>query len=167
VIGYILIGQNHLYVKMLVNRVSAIRKCFRRFCTVCKSEISVPCQPSGRRVIPFGRPAVQSFIHPDKVVFRPDAHQLRNIRPNDMSYRLDAHQTKASSIRMTWIPVLTFLFVEKLRAAPACIRPDISAARPNDPQCSIKPYIFFPKANMGRLLQLSGRRGFPSGRATP
>jgi membrane-associated phospholipid phosphatase len=27
--------------------------------------------------------------------------------------------------------------------------------------------IFFPKANMGRLLQPSGRRGFPSGHATP
>jgi hypothetical protein len=45
---------------------------------------------------------------------------------------------KASSVRTTWIPVRTFLCVEKLRTAPACICPDVSAAHPDDTQCSTK-----------------------------
>jgi hypothetical protein len=52
---------------------------------------------------------------------------------------------------MTWIPVWTFLYVEKLRTAPACIRPDDSAARLDDPQCSIKPQDFFPKHRYGKI----------------
>jgi hypothetical protein len=112
--------------------------------------ISVPCQLSGRCGILSGRPAVQS-----------------SSRPDDVSYRPDAYQTKASSVRTTWIPVRTFLCVEKLQTAPACICPDVSAAYPDDFQCSTKVQIFFPKSNMGRLLQSSRRRGFPSGRATP
>jgi hypothetical protein len=59
-----------------------------------------------------------------------------------MSYRLDAHLSKASSVRTTWIPVRTFLCVEKLQTAPACIRPDYSAARPDDTQCSTKALGF-------------------------
>jgi hypothetical protein len=51
-------------------------------------------------------------------------------------------------------------------SALACIRPDDSAARPNDSQCLTKLQIFFPKSNMGRLLQPSRRCGFPSGCAT-
>jgi hypothetical protein len=50
---------------MLFNRDSAIQKCFRKFCTVCKSEKSVPCQPSGRHVIPSGRPSVHTSSRPD------------------------------------------------------------------------------------------------------
>jgi hypothetical protein len=45
----------------------SIHKCSRRFCTVCKSKNLVPCQPSGRRVIPSGRPAVQCINRPDDV----------------------------------------------------------------------------------------------------
>jgi hypothetical protein len=112
------VGQNHFVVKMLFNRDSTIQSTSRRFCAIYKSENSIPCQPSGRCVILSGRPALQSFSHPD-----------------DMSYRPDTHQTKVSSVRTTWIPVQTFLCVEKLRTAPACIRPDVSAARPDDSQC--------------------------------
>jgi hypothetical protein len=144
------VGQNHFVVKILFNMDSTIQNTSRRFYADYKSENSIPCQPSGRRVIPFGRPVVQSFS-----------------LPNDMSYRLDTHQTKASSVWTTWIPVWTFLCVEKLRTATACIRPDVSTARPDNSQCSIKLQIFFPKSNMGRLLQPSGRHGFLSGRATP
>jgi len=61
-----------------------------------------------------------------------------------MSYRPDAHQTKASSVWTTWIPVRTFLYVEKLRTAPACIRSDNS-------QCSIKLQDFFPKHRDGKI----------------
>jgi hypothetical protein len=78
-------------------------------------------------VLPSRRPAVQYIS-----------------RPN-------AHQTKASSVRTTWIPVRTFLCVEKLRTVPSCIRPDDSAARLNDPQCSIKPQDFFPKHRYGKI----------------
>jgi len=109
------VGQNHFVVKMLFNRDSTIQSTSRRFYAYYKSKNLIPCQPSGRRVIPSGRPAVQSFSLSD-----------------DVSYRLDAHQTKESFVRMTWIPVRTFLCVEKLRIAPACIRPDVSATRPED-----------------------------------
>jgi hypothetical protein len=124
---------------MLFIRDSAIQKCSRRFCTICKSENSIPYQPSGRRVISSDHPAVQCIN-----------------RPNDVAYHPDAHQTKASSIRMTWIPVRTLLCVEKLRTASACIRPDISATCLDDSQCSIKLQDFFPNTDMGRLLQPSG-----------
>jgi hypothetical protein len=52
---------------------------------------------------------------------------------------------------MTWIPVRTFLYVEKLRTAPACIRSDVSAAHPDDSQCSIKLHDFFPKHRYGKI----------------
>jgi hypothetical protein len=71
---------------------------FQKFCTVCKSENLVPCKQYGRCVIPSGHPTVQCIS-----------------RPEDMSNRSDAHQTKASSVRTTWIPVRTFLCVEKLQ----------------------------------------------------
>jgi hypothetical protein len=143
------VGQNHFVVKMLFNKDSTIQSTSRKFCADNKSENSIPCQPSGRCVIPSGRPTIQSFSH-----------------PGDVSYCSDSHQTKASPIRMTWIPIQTFLYVEKLRTAPDCICPDVSTTRPDDSQCSTKLQIFFPKSNMGRLLQLSGRHGFLSGRAT-
>jgi hypothetical protein len=72
-------------------------------------------------------------------------------RPDDVSNCPEAHQTKASSVRTMWIPVWTFLCVEKLRTAPSCIRLDDSAARPDDPQCSIKPQDFFPKQRYGKI----------------
>jgi hypothetical protein len=134
------VGQNLFFVKMIFNRDSAIQKCFQKICTVCKSENSVPCQPSGRRVISSGHPAIQSIS-----------------RPNDVSYHPDALQTKASSVRITSIPVRTFICVEKLQTTVACIRPDDSAARPDDSQCSIKLQDFFQNTDMGRLLQPSGR----------
>jgi hypothetical protein len=87
------VGQNHFFVKMLVIMDFAIQKCSRRFCTVCKSENSASCQSSERHVIPSGSWAVQCINHLD-----------------DVTYHLDAHQTKASSIRTTWILVGTFLY---------------------------------------------------------
>jgi len=140
------IEQNHFVVLMLFNRVSTIQKCFQKILHSFQVRKLVPCQPSGRRVIPSGRPVVQS-----------------SSRLDDVSYCPNAHQTKASSVWKTWIFVRTFLYVEKLRTAPACIRPNVSAARPNNSQCSIKLQDFFTNAEMGRLLQPSRQRGFPSG----
>jgi hypothetical protein len=148
VIGYILFGQNHLYVKMLCNRDSAIQKCFGKFCTNCKLEKPVPCQPSGRCVIPFGRPSVHT-----------------SSRPDDVSYCPDARQTKASSVRTTWISVRTLLCIEKLLFQLTSIQ---TSQQPVRTPLSIRPsFRFFPKSNMGKLLQSSRRRGFPSRRASP
>jgi hypothetical protein len=71
------------------------------------------------------------------VTYCPDA-QLSKHHPSRRS------STKASSVRTTWIFVQTFLCVEKLRTAPASIRPDVSTARLDDSQCSIKLQDFFP-----------------------
>jgi hypothetical protein len=65
------------------------------------------------------------------------------------------------------LSVRTFLRVEKLRIAPAYICPDISAAHPDDSQCSTSFGISFQNTVMGRLLQPSGRCGFLSGHAHP
>jgi hypothetical protein len=59
------VGQNHFFVMMLFNRDSAIQSASRRFCTVSKSENSVPSQSSRQHDIPSGCPTVQSIIQPD------------------------------------------------------------------------------------------------------
>lgn len=132
----------------LCNKDSVIQKCFRRFCTVCKSEKSVPCQPFERRDIPSECPSVHSSSCPD-----------------DVSYCPDARQTKASYVRTTWISVRTHLCIEKLLFQLAFVG---TSQQPVRTLLSIRPsFRFFPKSNMGRLLQPSGRRGFPSGRTSP
>jgi hypothetical protein len=42
-----------------------------------------------------------SCIRPDDVVFRPDTHQSCNIRPDEVIYRPDSQLSKVSSIRTT------------------------------------------------------------------
>jgi hypothetical protein len=63
------VGQNHFFVKMLLNRDSAIQSASRRFYTVYKSEKSDPLQPSRRCDIPSGRPHVQSIFRPNEENF--------------------------------------------------------------------------------------------------
>jgi hypothetical protein len=98
--------------------------------------------------------------------------------------------SKASSIWTTWIPVQTFLCVEKLWTAPTCIRMDDSAACPDDTQCSTKvsgflsktliwedrchrpddvhfrPDTIIHKASIAIQIQTSGRQLSWSGRAS-
>jgi hypothetical protein len=50
---------------MLFNRDSAIQSASKRFWTIYKSENLVPCQSSGQRDIPSGRPSIQSIIRLD------------------------------------------------------------------------------------------------------
>jgi hypothetical protein len=51
----------------------------------CKSEeFQVPCQPSGRCVIPSGCPSVYCSIRPDDVSFHSDIRQTSIICPNDV-----------------------------------------------------------------------------------
>jgi hypothetical protein len=105
VIGLILIGQNHLYVKMLFTGNPLFRSASNDSALFYKSKISVPCQPSGRRVIPSGRSSVHSSICPDNVPYRPDTRQ-----------------TKASSVRMMWISIQTLICIEKLLFQLASVR---------------------------------------------
>jgi hypothetical protein len=53
--------------------------------SACESEeFQVPCQPSGRCVIPSGRPSVYCSIRPDDVSFRPDIRQTSIICSDDV-----------------------------------------------------------------------------------
>jgi hypothetical protein len=53
--------------------------------SACESEeFQVPCQPSGRCVIPSGRPFVYCSIRPDDVSFRLDIRQTSTICPDDV-----------------------------------------------------------------------------------
>jgi hypothetical protein len=105
VISYILIGQNHLYVKMLFNRVSAFRRA---------TEDSALFSSQRFRFL---------ASRPDDVSSRPDA-QLFIVpsRPDDVTFRPDVLQTKASSVRTMCFYVRTLLCIEKLLFQLASVR---------------------------------------------
>jgi hypothetical protein len=66
-----------------VNRDSTFREMSED--SACESEeFQVPCQPSGRCVIPSGRPSVYCCIRPDDVSFCPDIRQTSIICPDDL-----------------------------------------------------------------------------------
>jgi hypothetical protein len=78
IIGLILFGQNHLYVKDDVLQGIPL---FRRVSedSVCKSEnLWFPVSRSNDRAIPSRRPSVYYFIRPDDVPYRPDARQTKH-----------------------------------------------------------------------------------------
>jgi hypothetical protein len=83
---------------MLFNRDSAIQKYFRRFCTVARQRSQF------------------STSRPDDVSSRPD----------DVTYHPDARQTKASSVKMTWISVRTLICIEKLLFQLASVQTTLS-----------------------------------------
>jgi hypothetical protein len=108
----------------------------RRFCIVCKSENSIPCKPSGRpchivRTLiclncqPFGWRVIPSR------------------RPSPKHHPSGRRE----------LSVQTFPYVEKFWTTPACIRLDVSAARPNNSQCSTSFRISFQNTVIGRSLQ--------------
>jgi hypothetical protein len=145
------VGQNHFYVMIISNRDSAIQKCFQKIlhslqvrkfgslsavrttCHIVRTPICPECQPSGRCVIPSGRPSVQSIIRPDDENF-PSG-------PSTVSRSFELLQL--ASVRMFQQHVRTTLIIR-------------SSFR-----------ISFQNTDMGRLLQLSKWRRFPSGRAHP
>jgi len=90
---------------MLFNRDSTIHKCSRVSALSASQEKLVPCQPSGRHVIPSGRSSVHS-----------------SSRLDNMPYGPDARQTKASSVRTKWISVQTLICIEKLLFQLASVR---------------------------------------------
>jgi hypothetical protein len=74
VIGLILLGQNHLYVKMLFYKGFRYSEVFQK---ILQLEKSVPCQPSGRPYHPFRTPDKPSIIRPDDVYFCSDPSLYR------------------------------------------------------------------------------------------
>jgi hypothetical protein len=62
-------------------------------------------------------------------------------------YRPDAQLSKHHPSERQELSVQPFLCVEKLRTAPACIRPNVLAAHPNTTQCSIS-YGFLSKTQI-------------------
>jgi hypothetical protein len=113
-----------------------------------------------------------SRLHPSRCNGKSSGHYLefdkilafQCIRSNDVIFHPDPHLSKHHPSRRQELFVRTFLCVEKLRTAPACIRTDVTAARLNAIQCSISYGISFQNTDMGRQLQLFERCGFPSGR---
>jgi hypothetical protein len=120
VIGLILFGQNHLYVKMLFYKGFRYSEVFQK---IPQSEKSVPCQPSGRSCHPFWTPICPLFYPFGRRAIssgRPDRPSI--IRPNDVDFRPDPLLYREASV-------------------PACIRLDVSAALPDASQYSTKLQI--------------------------
>jgi hypothetical protein len=118
------VGQNHLFVMMLLNRDSAIQSASRRFYTIYKSEKF------------SSLPAVRTTWY---TVWTPNCPKHNPSRWRELSVR-------------------TFLCVEKLPTVPAWIHPDVSAARPDDTQCTSGRHSmfdqlrdFFPKHRYGKF----------------
>jgi hypothetical protein len=102
--------------------------------------------------------------------------------PDDVSSRLDVHLSTIPYFRMTCSsqpddrqtdrPALSVRTTYRFRldptlcreaSVPACIRPDLSAARLDAFQYS-NSLRFFPSSVYGKIDTPSGRCGFPSGR---
>jgi hypothetical protein len=95
VIGLILFGQNHLYVKILFYKGFRYSEVFQKILQVRKVG---------------SLPAVRTTCHPFR---KPDRPSI--IRPDDVDFRPDPSLHREASV-------------------PACIRPDVSAASPDDVQ---------------------------------
>jgi hypothetical protein len=80
--------QNHLFVKMLFKQGFHYSEAFQMIlhCFQDRSFQS-PYQPSGRCVIPSGRPSVHCSIRPDDVPYHPDARQTKHHLSGPLLYR--------------------------------------------------------------------------------
>jgi hypothetical protein len=137
-----------LMCKDTVNRDSTCQSIFRRLCTAKKIEDFR--FPISRLDDVSSRPDVHLSTDPSvrtTCSSRPDARQTNIIRPDDVSFRPDPTLYREASV-------------------PACIRPDISAARSDAYQYS-NSLRFFPSSNKGKIDQPSKRCGILSGRASP
>jgi hypothetical protein len=134
-------------------------------------EFQVPCQPSGRSSHPIRTPICPLF-HPSGQCVLPfgPPRQISIIRPDDMI-----------------IP--SGRYTVSRRVYLACIRPDVSAARPDailyregsirlafirtfqqhvrTPLSTRSVFDFFPSSKKGKINQSSRRCGIPSGCASP
>jgi hypothetical protein len=99
-------------------------------------------------------------IHPDDVIFRPDANQSSNILPDDVIYRLDAHLSNTSSVQTTrtFYPDLPLCWeasnCSSLHSS-GCFSSTFRRHSVFD-----QLWISFQSTDMGRSLQPSGRCGF-------
>jgi hypothetical protein len=142
VIGLILFGQNHLYVKMLFYKGFRYLEVFQKILNCLQvRRFPVPCQRYGRSCHP-----VRMLICP---LFHPFGRQT----------------DQASSVQTTYISVWTLHCIEKLLFQLASVRMSQQPVRTT--LSILRSFRFFPSLVMGRLIQPSGRCGFLSGRASP
>jgi hypothetical protein len=107
-----------LNCKDVVNRDSTIQSDVRQFCLQVR-RIQVPCQPSGRSSHPVWMP-ICPLCHPSRRrVYRPDL------------------QDRSASFVRTKCSFRPDPILYREVSVPACIRPDVSAARPEASQYSI------------------------------
>jgi hypothetical protein len=86
------------------------------------------------------------------VSYRPDAQLSKAPAVRTMSHTVWTHiNLKHHPSERRELSVRTFPYVEKFQTAPACIRLDVLAARPDDSQCSIKLQDFFPNHKYGKI----------------
>jgi len=116
------------------------------FALLSRQKFSVPCQPSGRSYHPVRTP-----IYP---LFHPSG---RRVLPSGCQ----THQ--ASSVRTTYIFRSDLYCIEKLLFQPVSVRTSQQPVR--TPLSDRSDSDSFQVQFKGRLLQPSGRRRFPSGRA--
>jgi hypothetical protein len=138
-----------LICKDAVNKDSTWQSFFRRLCTAKKIE-------------DFRFPVSR----PDDVSSLPDAHlstlpSVWTTCSSSIGRQTDQHHSSRRRI----FSVRTLNCIEKL-LYPACICPDISAARLDAYQYS-NSLRFFPSSNKGKIDQPFGRCGIPSGCASP
>jgi len=140
---------------ILFNRDSAIQSASRRFCTVYKSENSVPCQPSGRRDIPSGCPSVQSIFLSDDENF-PSG-------PSSVSRSFELLQLATVRTFQQYIQTplnfwLAIGFPSKTQLwEDCCNRPDAVDSLPD---------VLIHKASIAFKIQTSGRQSSFSGCAS-
>jgi hypothetical protein len=125
----------------MLHRDSTIQKCFR------VRRFSVPCQPSGRSSHPVRTPICHRSIRPDDLPYGPYSRHTKHHPPG-----LGVSPSGPSTMSR--------------RFYPACIRPNVSAARPDASHYS-NSLKFFPSSNKGKIDPPSRRCGIPSGCASP
>jgi hypothetical protein len=140
IIGLILFGQNHLYVKDAVLQGIPL---FRRFCLQVRKS-PVLCQPSGQSCHPIWMP-IYPLFHPSgrrAIPSRCPTNQASSVRTTCHSIRT---HDRPSIIRPDDVTFCPDAPLYREASVPACIRPDVSAARPDASQRSIS-FRFFPSS---------------------
>jgi hypothetical protein len=145
VIGLILIGQNHLYVKMLFTGIPLFRSASddsalftsKRFWFPASRPDDVSSHLDAHLSIV---PAVRTTCHTVRTPDRPKHHPSRR----------RGFPSGPSSV---------------LRIFCSSLHPFGRLSSPSGRLSVIEASDFFPSSYKGRLLKPSGRRGFPSGRA--
>jgi hypothetical protein len=141
------VGKNHFFVMMLFNRDSAIQSASRRFWTIYKSKNLVPCQPSGRRVIPSGCPTVQSIIRSDDENFPSGPSSCREAS-NCSSLNMSGCFSSTSR-RLSIFDKLQGFFPKNMLWKDRCNRPENVDSRPD---------MLIHKASIAFKVQMSGRQ---------